>query len=79
MLIATNLPKEKYIEFSERETGIEIPPAIKVERINFYLFSTYAPVGPLDHYGKVHLGVAGKFFPISDGQYDYPWWLTLFN
>jgi hypothetical protein len=50
-----------------------------VVTINFYLFSTYAPMMPMDHYGIVHLGFIGIFFKISEGQYDYPKWLEFFH
>ncbi|WP_228027575.1 hypothetical protein [Bacillus fonticola] len=77
--ILTNPTKKDYLLFSEETTGIVTPATVEIERINFYLFSTYAPMRPLDHYGIVHLGFMGKFFQISDGQFDHPWWLEFFN
>lgn len=78
----TNPTIEDYVAFSEEEFG-PVPKDLTFEfeneRINFYLFSTFAPKLPLDNYGIVHLGILGIFFPISDGQFDYPWWLEFFN
>jgi hypothetical protein len=75
----TNPTKQEYLQFSEEQSGIPTPSWVEIERINFYLFSTYAPKMPIDHYGIVHLGFMGNFFQISEGQYDYPWWLKFFN
>jgi hypothetical protein len=50
----------------------------QLEHLNFLLFSTYTPIVAEEH-GKTHLGILGNFFPISDGQFDYPKWLELFN
>ncbi|WP_059170438.1 hypothetical protein [Bacillus sp. FJAT-27445] len=50
----------------------------KLERINFFVFSTYTPYFFTEH-GITHLGIMGKFIQISDGQFDYPWWLEFFN
>jgi hypothetical protein len=80
-LTITNPSKEDY-------EAIFVHPHIKtaeifnkhyqLERINFFLFSTYTPIVAEEH-GKTHLGILGNFFPISDGQFDYPKWLELFN
>jgi hypothetical protein len=78
----TNPTLEDYVAFSEEKFGPvpkDLPFEVENERINFYLFSTYAPKIPMDHYGIVHLGMMGMFIPISEGQYDYPWWLEYFN
>lgn len=77
--IMTNPSTKSYLQFSEEETGVEKPEEVEVERINFFLFSTYASKGPMDHYGKVHLGFMGRFYQISDGQFDYPVWLEFFH
>ncbi|QED50188.1 hypothetical protein FSZ17_17540 [Cytobacillus dafuensis] len=79
--ILTNPTKKDYILFSEELTGLKTPENVNVEieRLNFYLFSTYAPKGPLNHYGIVHFGFMGIFFRISNGQYGYPNWLEFFN
>ena len=76
--IMTNPTKEEYLQYSEEQSGIAPPPSLEIERINFYLFSTYASK-LFDHYGIVHLGFMGNFFQISEGQFDYPWWLEFFN
>jgi hypothetical protein len=77
--ILTNPTEKDYLLFSVEATGLPTPSNVEIEGINFYLFSTYAPVAPMDHYGIVHLGFMGEFFQISEGQYDYPWWLEFFN
>ncbi|MDZ5472878.1 hypothetical protein SM124_14185 [Bacillus sp. 31A1R] len=77
--LMTNPTTEEYLKFTEEESGIATPKNIEIERINFYIFSTYAPKRPLDNYGSVHLGFMGKFYQISEGQFDYPWWLEFFN
>ena len=74
----TNPTKEEYLQFSEEQSGIATPLSVEIERINFFIFSTYAPKF-FDHYGIVHLGFMDNFFQISEGQYDYPWWLEFFN
>lgn len=76
--IAINPTKQDYLEFSE-DHHVSTPSSIEIERMNFYLFSTYTPVMPMDHYGIVYIGFMGNFFQVSDGQYDYPWWLEFFN
>ncbi|WP_456278902.1 hypothetical protein [Bacillus sp. AK128] len=82
--IMTNPSKQDYINYTNfdekkmEESHEQLN--FEVERINFFLFSTYAVKElTLDHYGIVHLGFSGNFFQISEGQYDYPWWLELFN
>lgn len=80
MTIVTNPTTQDYIDFIEQENGTPIPANVDIERINFFLFSTYAPKFNLTgEYGIVYLGIMGQFFKISQGQYDYPWWLDLFN
>ncbi|WP_223254476.1 hypothetical protein [Bacillus sp. HNG] len=70
-----------YANFSEKQAeSFNENVDFEIELINFYLFSTYAPKEKtLDHYGNVHLGFMGHFFQVSEGQYDYPWWLEFFN
>ncbi|TYS69536.1 hypothetical protein FZC76_04690 [Sutcliffiella horikoshii] len=82
--IMTNPTKQDYINhtnFSEEkmeESHDQLD--FKIERINFFLFSTYAVKElAFDHYGIVHVGFMGHFFQISEGQYDYPGWLEFFN
>jgi hypothetical protein len=80
-LTTTNPSKEDY-------EAIFVHPHVKkaeifnkhyeLEHINFFLFSTYTPVVAEEH-GKTQLGILGNFFAISDGQFDYPKWLELFN
>lgn len=80
-LIVTNPSKEDY-------EAIFVHPHVKnadifnknyrLERINFFLFSTYTPI-VAEEYGKTRLGIFGNFFTISDSQFDYPNWLELFN
>ncbi|MCF6136568.1 hypothetical protein [Pseudalkalibacillus berkeleyi] len=77
--ILTNPSTESYLQFSEEKSGVMKPAEVEVERINFFLFSTYAPKGPMDHYGIVHLGFMNRFYQISEGQYDYPVWLEFFH
>jgi hypothetical protein len=79
LAILTNPSKQDYLSYTEEQSGIATPESIEIERINFYLFSTYAPMMPMDHYGIVHLGFIGIFFKISEGQYDYPKWLEFFH
>ncbi|MFS1513747.1 hypothetical protein VQL36_15085 [Chengkuizengella sp. SCS-71B] len=85
LLILTNPNLEdykKYMAQEEERLGITVPktPKIIIEHINFYLFSTYTPfVEVIDENGVTHLGIFGKFFKVSDGQFDYPWWLEPFN
>lgn len=75
----TNPSEEQYLQFSKERYGeVEAPIEMEVERINFLLFTAYTPIYHWDH-GITHIGVFGTFFQISDGQYDYPFWLELFN
>lgn len=76
--ITTNPTKQDYLQFSEKQSGIPTPTEVEIERINFYLFSTYTPVFAYEH-GITHIGLFGRFFQISEGQFDYPWWLEFFN
>lgn len=75
--IATNPTKREYIQFNGWE---QMPPNIhvEIERVNFFIFSTYTPIVAHEH-GRTYLGVFGDFYQISDGQFDYPWWLEFFN
>ncbi|WP_431307302.1 hypothetical protein [Ferdinandcohnia quinoae] len=79
LAIVTNPTKQEYLQFSEEQAGIPTPSSVEIEKINFGLFSTYAPKVLKDEYGIVHIGFMGKFFQVSNGQYDYPWWLDFFN
>ncbi|MEK5441104.1 hypothetical protein [Fredinandcohnia sp. FSL W7-1320] len=79
-----NPTKQDYIEYTNfNEIPAESfnePVDIEIERKNFFIFSTYAPkLKVFESYCIVHLGFMNSFFQISDGQYDYPWWLKLFN
>jgi hypothetical protein len=79
--ILTNPTKEDYLQFSEGSFGKpsqEDDQNIYIERINFLLFSTFTPVLHQEH-GTTHLGIYGQFIQISEGQFDYPWWLKFFN
>lgn len=80
LLIITNPTKVEYKEFAEEKYGT--PPEtnlpIDLESINFFVFSAYTPV-VAEEYGNTHLGIMGNFIQISDGQFDYPWWLEPFN
>ncbi|MGD6832319.1 hypothetical protein ACQCT5_09150 [Sutcliffiella halmapala] len=74
-LIYFNPSQQDYEEFSKQEYGH--PPddvEMDIERINFFIFSTYTPVVYLEK-GITHLGIMGRFIRISDGQFDYPFWL----
>lgn len=77
--VITNPSDKQYLEFSMELYG-EPPQSVKieVERINFLLFSTYTPIVHYEH-GITHIGAFGKFFQLSEGQFDYPMWLNLFN
>ena len=78
ILFFTNPTSNDYLQFSENQIGLPTPTNVEIERINFYLFSTYTPIA-YQEYGMTHLGVFNNFFQISDGQFDYPWWLEFFN
>jgi len=75
--MATNPTHEEYLQFIGWE---EVPESIHVqlERVNFFMFSTYTPIVAHES-GITHLGIFGHFYQISDGQFDYPWWLEFFN
>ncbi|WP_075618517.1 hypothetical protein [Paenisporosarcina indica] len=75
--IATNPTKKEYLQSTDWN-HIPTTPSFYIERINFYLFSTYTPVVAHEH-GITHLGIFGDFYQISDGQFDYPSWLEFFN
>ncbi|GAA0342995.1 hypothetical protein GCM10008967_36840 [Bacillus carboniphilus] len=79
LFLFTNPNTSDYEVFSTDKYG-EAPTdlPLEIERVNFFLFSTYTPVIASEH-GITHLGIVGQFFQISDGQFDYPWWLELFN
>ncbi|MGP4078464.1 hypothetical protein ACTWQL_01005 [Pseudalkalibacillus sp. R45] len=77
--ILTNPTQKDYLLFNNELTRTQVPTNVDIERINFFLFSTYAPMSSMGDYGIVHLGFMGKFHQISEGQYDYPWWLEPFN
>lgn len=76
----TNPSEEEYLGMSGNPNEQMLPEGmeVEIEHVNFFLFSTYTPIVGYE-YGVTHLGVYGSFFPISDGQFDYPWWLELFN
>jgi hypothetical protein len=65
-----------FIQYFEVDKEGNIP--YKVEKINFYIFSTYTAMAYTE-YGVTHLGVFGHFIQISKGQFDYPWWLNVFT
>ena len=82
--LLSNPTKKDYMEYTNfNETNavsFKEPVDIEIERINFFIFSTYAPKDKvLESYGIVHLGFMNNFFQISDGQYDYPGWLEFFS
>jgi hypothetical protein len=64
-----------HITVAEGKAGNAI---VKIERVNFYIFSTYTPFIYVES-GLTHLGAFGHFIRISDGQFDYPRWLELFD
>jgi hypothetical protein len=82
--LLTNPTKEDYISFRNKQGAfIHVydkagNKVIKLERVNFYIFSTYTPFIYVEP-GMTHLGMFGHFFQISDGQFDYPSWLELFD
>jgi len=74
-----NPNKQNYLNFSEETNGIKISEDVVVERINFYLFSTYSVQAlPYEH-GSVHLMFMGRFFQISKRKYDHLSWQEFFN
>jgi hypothetical protein len=80
LAVLTNPKNQDYIQFTEAKTGEPFPntKAVEIERVNFYAFSTYTPM-VRNESGMTHLGIFGNFYQISEGQYDYPLWLELFN
>lgn len=77
LFMITNPTKQEYLQFSgwsEQPESIHI----QIERVNFFIFSTYTPIVAHES-GITHLGIMGNFFQISDGQFDYPRWLEFFN
>ncbi|WP_316572394.1 hypothetical protein [Neobacillus sp. YIM B06451] len=72
----TNPTKQDYISFDERNTGVSKPESARIAQANFLLFSVYAPTlnDSVDEYGIVHLGFMGKFFQVTDGQFDKSIW-----
>jgi hypothetical protein len=76
--IVTNPTKQDYLKFSEEQTGAHTPTILEIERINFFIFSTYTPIVHHEH-GITHLGLFKNFFQISNGQFDYSWWLEFFK
>ncbi|MGM7681283.1 hypothetical protein ACSVDA_03930 [Cytobacillus sp. Hm23] len=85
MLIAltiTNPTTEDFTAFSEEKYDKMPPPPknipVEIERIDFVIFSTYTLMLGYES-GITYLGIFGHFFQISEGQFDYPWWLDLFN
>ncbi|NLP52552.1 hypothetical protein [Bacillus sp. RO1] len=78
--ILSNPSEREYLEMTGESFYETLPDGLEVEieRVNFFLFSTYTPIVG-NEYGITHLGVYGSFFQISDGQFDYPGWLELFN
>ncbi|KAA0543123.1 hypothetical protein FZW96_21000 [Bacillus sp. BGMRC 2118] len=81
MALKSNPTKEDYNQFFESKVGepISLSPKLEIERINFFVFSTYTPAFVNHEHGITHLGVFNHFIPISDGQYDYPVWLEPFH
>ena len=76
LFISTNPTTQDYLLYQDWK---EISnPHIQIERKNFYLFSAYTPIVAHEH-GMTHLVLMGNFYQISDGQFDYPWWLNFFN
>ncbi|WP_442598802.1 hypothetical protein [Neobacillus sp. D3-1R] len=79
-LFTTNPTEDDYDRFSEKIYGKQPDSNLptELERLNFLFFSTYTPVVAFEN-GVTHLGIAGKFIKISEGQFDYPWFLEIFN
>jgi hypothetical protein len=44
ILLLTNPTTEDYIAFSEEQIGAKMSGEVEIERINFFVFSTYAPI-----------------------------------
>lgn len=80
-LALTNPNEKDYYVFTEKKYGKPLEDSLymsDLERIDFFVFSTYTPIFITEH-GITHLGIMGKFIQISDGQFDYPRWLELFK
>ncbi len=77
LCMITNPTKQEYLQFSGWSEPLE-SIHIQIERVNFFIFSTYTPIVAHES-GITHLGIMGHFFQISDGQFDYPKWLEFFN
>ncbi|MFC7372458.1 hypothetical protein ACFQPF_12335 [Fictibacillus iocasae] len=75
----TNPTEQDYHAYTEKETGKITPESVIVERIDFQVFSTFAPHMPNDEYSIVHLGFMGMFFQISKKMNNYPEWLEMFR
>ena len=79
-LLLTNPSEADYIRFEQVKYGQRPEGAsIELERINFYIFSTYTPIRFGIEPGVTHLGIFKAFVPISKGQFDYPEWLRWFK
>lgn len=78
LFILTNPSKQDYLEFSEKQTGEPPPAIVKAERTNFLFFSFYTP-NVHHEQGITHLGIFSGFQPVSDGQFDDPWWMKLLD
>ncbi|WP_404460593.1 hypothetical protein [Sutcliffiella horikoshii] len=78
--VLTNPSEKEYLEMTGEPSYEKLPDGMemKVERVNFLLFSAYTPVVAGEH-GITHFGVYGSFFQISQGQFDYPAWLEIFK
>ncbi|BCB02567.1 hypothetical protein [Bacillus sp. KH172YL63] len=78
MAFLTNPSPTEYHQYMKQSAGEDKPTEFQVEHVNFYMFSAYTPIA-YGEYGITHIGVFGRFFPISDGQFDYPVWLEPFH
>ncbi|MFD1738130.1 hypothetical protein ACFSCX_16505 [Bacillus salitolerans] len=60
--IFTNPTKEQYIEYQRETFGEPFVENeyLKIEVIDFYIFSTFTPLVLDQHHGTVTLGVLGK-------------------
>ncbi|MDX1807195.1 MAG: hypothetical protein R3267_09240 [Paenisporosarcina sp.] len=74
--MSTNPSKQEYLQFIDWSEPTK-NTHVQIERVNFFIFSTYTPIVAHEA-GTTHLGIFGHFFRISDGQFDYPWWLEFF-
>ncbi|MCG1023584.1 hypothetical protein [Sutcliffiella horikoshii] len=70
----TNPSEKEYLEMFDNSYKQTLSEGLEVEikRVNFYLFSTYTPIIGSEP-GVTHLEIYGSLFPISGGQFDYPW------